>query len=151
MSILTPKPIHRSPLRMTLGRSYFRLKRWRHNNDVFPDAARKLPFASGATCAYNYVDLQLKNETTQPILLHVYLTDTQLVGEWRSTSPLLYHFQVYEAAHEIRSEPWGGYTRHNVLRRRLFNEANEQLDDQFITENHAIMMYQPLLEAGGNG
>lgn len=82
-------------------------------------------------------------------MLHVYLTDTHLVGEWRSNSPLLYHFQVYEAAHEIISEPWGGYTRHNVLRRRLFNEANEQVDDQFITENHAIMMYEPLLESGG--
>lgn len=121
------------------------VERWRHNYDVFPDADRKLPFGSGATCFYNYVDLQLRNETEQLIALHLRLTDTDLVGEWRSDRPAPYHYQVYEASHEIRHEPWGGYTRHNSLRRRVFTPKGEQVDDQFITENHAVMMYEPLL------
>lgn len=122
-------------------------ERWRHNYDVFPDSNRTLPFGSGATCFYNYVDLQLKNETEQPLLLHVWLTDTELVGQWRSDRPLPYRYDVYEAEHEMRLEPWGGYSRHNVLRRRVLTPEGAAVRDEYITENHAIMMYEPLLEA----
>ena len=38
-------------------------ERWRHSFDVFPDVNRKLPFGSGATLSYNYIDLQFKNPT----------------------------------------------------------------------------------------
>lgn len=124
------------------------VERWRHNYDVFPDAGRTLPFGSGATCFYSYVDLQFANATAQPFLLHLDLTDTELVGQWRSDRPLLHRYQVYEARHEIRHEPWGGYTRHNELRRRVISRGGAEIGDQFITENQAVMMYQPLLGAG---
>lgn len=130
---------------MTLHTPLMVVERWRHNYDVFPDAERAQPFASGATCFYNYVDLQFRNATDQPFVLNLYLTDSHLVGEWRSDRPFPYHYQVYEANHEIRHEVWGGYTRHNTLRRRVFNEVGDQVDDQFVAENHAIMMYEPLL------
>lgn len=123
------------------------VERWRHNYDVFPDSNRTLPFGCGATCFYNYVDLQIKNETEQRFLLDLYLTEQELVGEWRSERDWHLRYQVYEGEHEIRSEPWGGYTRHNTLRRRVYSESDELVDDQFITENHAIMMYEPLLAA----
>ena len=35
--------------------------------------------------------------------------------------------------------------RHNVIRRRVFDTDNKQVGDDFITENHAIMMYEPML------
>ncbi|MFZ5828131.1 MAG: VanW family protein [Bacillota bacterium] len=130
---------------MTLHTPLTVTERWRHNYDVFPDADRTLPFGSGATCFYNYVDLQIRNETGQRMVLHLYLTDTDLVGEWRADQPSSYSYEVYEADHEIRHEPWGGYTRHNTLRRRVFNVEGEQVGDEFITENHAVMMYEPLL------
>lgn len=134
---------------MTLHTPLTVVERWRHNFDVFPDSGRVLPFGSGATCFYNYVDLQLKNETDQRFLLSLALTDTHLTGQWRSQRPLPYHYQVYEAEHRFEAEPWGGYTRHNVLRRRVLGEGGELLGDELITENHAIMMYQPLLEQPG--
>ena len=35
--------------------------------------------------------------------------------------------------------------RHNAIRRRVFDIDNKQVGDDFITENHAIMMYEPML------
>ncbi len=35
--------------------------------------------------------------------------------------------------------------RHNRIHRKVYNMNKEQIDDEFITENHAIMMYNPLL------
>ncbi len=37
------------------------LERYHHSHDVFPDSGRMLPFGSGATLLYNFVDLRIKN------------------------------------------------------------------------------------------
>ena len=122
-------------------------QRYRHSYDVFPDSNRTQLLGSGATCAYNYLDLQIKNETTNTYQLIVYLTDTHLVGEWRSDAPALQKYEVYEKEHAITLEMWGGYVRHNKIHRKVFNLQHEQIDDDFISENHAIMMYEPMLSA----
>jgi len=131
---------------MTLHTPLSVVERWRHSYDVFPDSNRKQPFGSGATCSYNYIDLQIKNANRYPFLLHIYLTDTHLVGEWRSTTACNERYEVYEREHWISSEYWGGYIRHNTIARRIYNKSNEMINDEYIIENHAIMMYEPLLE-----
>ena len=131
---------------MTLHSPLTVTERYRHSYDVFPDSNRSQPFGSGATCAFNYLDLQIKNETNHTYQLIVYLNDTHLVGEWRSDAPATRSYKVYEHDHWITQEFWGGYVRHNTIHRKVFNLNKEQIDDEFITENHAIMMYEPLLE-----
>ncbi|WP_053364913.1 VanW family protein [Bacillus sp. FJAT-27245] len=121
-------------------------ERHRHSFDVFPDSNRTQPFGSGATCAYNYLDLQIKNETDVPYQLHVRLTDTDLVGEWRSAEPQLYSYHIYEKEHSITPAYWGGYIRHNELWRKVYNRKHKLVEEEFITENNAIMMYEPLIE-----
>ena len=123
-------------------------ERWRHSYDVFPDAGRKLPFGSGATLAWNYIDLQIKNETEQPFQLCLWLSDTQLHGEIRSAEAPKYRYEIQEQDHRIQHEPWGGYSRHNrLLRRKLDIHATQLVSEETITENHALMMYQPFLES----
>jgi vancomycin resistance protein VanW len=122
-------------------------ERWRHNYDVFPDTGRTQPFGSGATVSYNYVDLQIRNETGNTYQLHLWLTETDLCGEWRSLRPPNYSFEVYEKEHLITHEPWGGYVRHNLIQRRVYTNLGEQVGDELVAENHAIMMYQPFLTA----
>lgn len=130
---------------MTLHTPLTVTERYRHSYDVFPDSNRKQPFGSGATCYYNYLDLQIKNETNNTYQLVLYLTDTHLVGEWRSDCPSINTYEVYEAHHRISLEYWGGYVRHNRIHRKIFDRNNVQIDDEFVTENNAIMMYEPLL------
>lgn len=132
---------------MTLHTPLSVVERYRHSYDVFPDSNRKLPFGSGATCSYNYIDLQIFNGTDQPYQLNLYLADKELEGEWRTLSPLSHNYEVYEDKHWITHEYWGGYIRHNILRRRII-ENDEIVGDEYITENHAVMMYQPFLSEG---
>ncbi len=133
---------------MTLHTPLTVTERYRHSYDVFPDSNRKLPFGSGATCSYNYLDLQINNDTAYPYQLILYLTENDLVGEWRSAIKENHHYEVYEDKHWFSHEYWGGYVRHNILRRRVFSNTDELIDDQYITENHAIMMYHPYLSDG---
>ncbi len=119
-------------------------ERWRHSYDVFPDAERTLPFGSGATLAWNYIDLQLKNNTTQPFQIQLWLSDQSLHGNILTTEPWPIHYEVFESEHRIHHEPWGGYSRHNTIARHL-KKDNEILETEMVTENHALMMYQPFI------
>lgn len=124
-------------------------ERWRHSYDVFPDENRRLPFGSGATLAYNYIDLQLRNDTLQTYQLFVWLTDTDLHGAFYSPAPSPYRYEVFESQHFIRHEPWGGYSRHNAIARRVYDVASGTLlREEPVTQNHALMMYEPFLEGG---
>lgn len=122
-------------------------ERWRHSYDVFPDAGRTLPFGSGATLAYNYIDLQLRNDTNEAFQLLVWLSDTDLHGAIQSNRTWPERFEVWEDFHAIQPEAWGGYTRHNRIKRRILALDGQVLREETVSENHALMMYRPFLAA----
>lgn len=122
-------------------------ERWRHSFDVFPDENRTLPFGSGATLAYNYIDLQVQNNTPMTWQIRTWVDDIHLNGELRADAPLPYQMQVYEKAHWMQHEPWGGYSRHNVLARRTLY-SGVLGPEEILLENHALMMYQPFVGDG---
>ena len=132
---------------MTLHTPLTVTERYRHSYDVFPDSNRSQPFGSGATCYYNYLDLQIKNETENTYQLTLRLTDTHLVGEWRSDSQPIQKYEVYEADHQMNMEYWGGYVRQNRIHRKVLNLDGQVVKDEYVTENRAIMMYEPFLQA----
>ncbi|MDP4179966.1 MAG: VanW family protein [Bacillota bacterium] len=120
-------------------------QRYRHSHDIFPDTKRTQPFGSGATCVYNYIDLQILNNTNYTYQLVVNIDEEYLWVEWRTDIPQDKFYEIYEKEHFIKSTYWGGYIRHNAIYRKVFNESGEQISDEFITENNALMMYTPLL------
>ena len=125
-------------------------ERWRHGFDVFPDEGRTQPFASGATCAYNYIDLQITNSAQDIYQLRVHVDGDYLHGQWLANAAPRYTYKIVERDHAIRNQWWGGYSRHNSLHRMKRDRASDaDLGEEFITDNHAIMMYQPLLENPG--
>jgi vancomycin resistance protein VanW len=133
---------------MTLHTPLKIVERYRHSYDVFPDVNRTQPFGSGATCVYNYRDLQIYNNTDNNYQLHLYLDEEYLHGEWRTTEKSQNTYMVYEYKHWITHEFWGGYVRHNIINRKLLDTAGKELTDEYVSENHAIMMYSPLLSQG---
>jgi len=133
---------------MTLHTPLTVKERWRHTHDVFPDSNRTQPFGSGATIVYNYVDLQIRNDTPHEYQLLVKVGDNHLEGEWRCKHPCPLEFQIYESEHIIKHEWWGGYTRHNIIRRKVLDSSAKLISDEVVAENHAIMMYEPLLNDG---
>lgn len=131
---------------MTIHSPLTIVERWRHSFDVFPDVNRVIPFGCGATISYNYIDLQIKNETDQPYQLKLWLTDEKLKGKLLTNQETTQHYEIYEAEHRINGEIWGGYTRHNLIYRKVTDKnTNQVIEDAPLVENHAIMMYNPLL------
>ena len=119
-------------------------ERYRHGFDVFPDVNRKVPFGAGATLSYNYIDLQVKNETENTFQLKLWLDKTHLNGELLSKNVIAEEFKVEERNHMIKQQFWGGYSRHNQIFQ--IERNNESESEKMLVENHAIMMYNPFLE-----
>lgn len=120
-------------------------ERWRHRYDVFPDVNRTIPFACGATLAYNYIDLQLENNTDKTFQINLWLDDTYLNGEITCNTEIKTKYEIYETDHMFRQQWWGGYSRHNRIWRRATNLDDNSVTEHLIAENSAIMMYNPLL------
>jgi vancomycin resistance protein VanW len=134
---------------MTLHSPLSIRERWRHSYDVFPDVNRTLPFGSGATLSYNYIDLQIENKTNHQYQLCLWLTDEHLCGEIRSNTESLYKYEIVEKNHLITGPIAGRYMRQNQLSRQIYDSnTNQLLDEEFVTENFALMMYSPLLNSG---
>jgi len=132
---------------MTLHTPLKVTERYRHSHDVFPDANRTQPFGTGATCSYNYLDLQIYNGTSSEYQLIVEVNGDRLLGQWRSSEPCKYKYEVYEKEHAITIGLFGGYIRNNIIFRKVFNMYDELIDDEYVTENHAYMTYSPFLSS----
>lgn len=128
------------------------IERHRHGYDVFPDSNRTQPFGSGATCFYPHGDLMIRNDTDEDFQLIVKVGEEYLEGEWRSSAPMKYRYEIVERGHEMRSEYWGGYSRHNELYQQIFDADMQLVGERLVVKNSAIMMYSPFLTewAGGN-
>jgi len=120
-------------------------ERHRHSFDVFPDSNRVLPFGSGATCVYNYRDLQITNNTKEDYQLNIKIEDDYLVGEISSNVEQYLKYNVYEEGHKISHEYWGGYVRHNLINREIVDMNDKFVANEYVCENHALMMYEPML------
>jgi len=130
---------------MTLHTPLTVVERYRHSHDVFPDSNRTQPFGSGATCAYPHRDLMIRNDTEQAFQLCLRVGETHLEGEWRAVVPPSVKYRILERDARIGQTSWGGYIRHNALYREVYSKENQLLEEQFLFENDAIMMYSPLL------
>lgn len=122
------------------------VERHHHGYDVFPDANRTQPFGSGATCAYPHADLMLRNDTDETFQLAVRVGERDLEGSILGETPPAFRYEIVERDGEMRSEYWGGCTRHNRIVRRVFALDGQLLWEENAAENHAVMMYSPFLE-----
>lgn len=121
-------------------------ERWRHSYDVFPDINRTIPFACGATLAYNYIDLQLQNNTNKSFQIKLWLDKEYLNGEITCDTDLKIKYEIYETDHMFKQQCWGGYTRHNKIWKKITSLIDNSVKEELVAENNAIMMYNPLLE-----
>ncbi|MFZ2681659.1 MAG: VanW family protein [Patescibacteria group bacterium] len=120
-------------------------ERYRHSFDAFPDSGRVLPFASGATIFYNYVDLQFRNDTETDFELVVWVDDKFLRGELRASHEPKVAYSIIERDHQfIHDQKTGKFYRENKLFQQVIDRrTGNLLRDTLVCENHSEMKYLP--------
>jgi len=109
--------------------------------DLFPDYNRQVPFGTGTSIVYNYLDYRFKNETDVTYQLVVYVTDTHLCGELRASDklPVKYHIKN-ENEHFVRVGDTV-YRRGQVYRICIDKATGNELFRELIRDNNARVMY----------
>ena len=88
----------------------------------------------------------IRNDTPDTYQLIVRVGEEYLNGEWRVSSAPQYRYEIVEKNHEMRSEYWGGFSRHNELYQQKFDLNGELTAEKLVVKNSAIMMYSPFLK-----
>ena len=109
--------------------------------DLFPDFNRQVPFGTGTSIMYNYLDYRFRNDSNITYQLLVYVSATHLCGELRATEslPVKYHIQT-EDEHFIR-EDGVVYRQGQVYRSCIDTATGNVLSRDLIKNNHAKVMY----------
>ncbi len=123
------------------------IKRSHHSFDPFPDNGRVLPFGSGAAIFWNYVDLQIHNNSQNTYQILISFTDDVLKGEIRSTEKTQYEYHIHERNHKFQYIK-EAYYRSNEIWRTVFKKGvnglpQEELYNQLMVKNFAKVKYKP--------
>lgn len=113
-----------------------------HNSiDLFPDFNRQIPFGTGTSIMYNYLDYQFTNNTDNTFQIIVYTNETHLCGELRCISELDSSYHIVEENHYYSSESDGYYRNNEIYRETYSNETGILKSRELIKTNHSKVMY----------
>ena len=110
--------------------------------DLFPDHGRQIPFGTGTSISYNYLDYRVKNNTAgNTYQLHLWVDDEYLCGELRAVSPQQHTFHIHAENEFFSRESGVVYRNGEVYRDTIDRQTGQVLNSQLIRTNHAKVMY----------
>lgn len=119
-------------------------ERHHHSFDPFPDEGRVLPFGSGATIFYNYLDYQFTNHTEHTFQINLWFSEKCLEGELRIDKELDYAYHVIEKEHQFLKTENVFYRKNEIWREKILKfQGGKVVDEELITKNFARVTYVP--------
>ena len=112
-----------------------------HSDALFPDERRRVPFGTGTSICYNYIDYRFKNNTDQKIQILVWTENGELCGELRSEKEFPYRYKLVEENHHYQKEGDTYYRISQVYRIVIDRKDNKEVRKELILNNHSKVMY----------
>lgn len=109
--------------------------------DLFPDFNRQVPFGTGTSIAYNYLDYRFKNNTDNTYQIIAYVTDTHLCGELRAEKALDVKYHIASENERFVREDRTVYRKGQVYRTCVDKRTGNTVSRQLLRDNHAKVMY----------
>lgn len=109
--------------------------------DLFPDFGRQVPFGTGTSIFYNYLDYRFRNDTEQTYQLLVHMTPTHLCGELRTDAPLAVKYHIAAENERFVREDGVVYRCGEVYRTMVDKTTGNVLSRELLRRNHARVLY----------
>lgn len=109
--------------------------------DLFPDNGRTIPFGTGTSIMYNYLDYRFLNDTPHTYQLRLWVTDTHLNGEIRAAAPLPVRYHIRAEDEYFSREGDAVYRNGRVYHSCVDKRTGYCLNRELIKVNHALVMY----------
>ncbi len=109
--------------------------------DLFPDFNRQIPFGTGTSIVYNYLDYRFLNDTDRTYQILVWSDGEYLRGELRADMPQDKSYHIH-AENEFFSREDGIVYRNGIVYRDIIDKrTGEYIASEIIRRNHAKVMY----------
>jgi vancomycin resistance protein VanW len=115
-----------------------------HSFDPFPDNGRVLPWGVGCSIAWNYVDLQFRNDTDATFQICVNVGEKYLEGEIRADRELAHSYKVFARGEEFLKWEDKWFRRNEIWRSVFDRETGVHLCDEKLKTNCALVRYAPV-------
>ena len=112
-----------------------------HSDALAPDEGERVPFSSGTSVNYNYIDYRFKNNTEQTVQLLVWCEDDNLHAELRSMHPFLYSYRIVEENHHFQKEGEKYYRISQIYKEIMDKNTGKVLYRNLVLDNHSEVMY----------
>lgn len=110
--------------------------------DLFPDDGRTVPFGTGTSIMYPYLDYRFKNTTADTYQLILSVSEDDLRGEIRCSSCPETRYEILSEGEHF-SEEDGAVYRNGEVFRSCIGRDGSFLSKELIRVNHAKVMYDP--------
>ena len=110
--------------------------------DLFPDFGRQIPFGTGTSISYNYIDYRVRNDTDNKYQLRLWVDDEYLCGELCAARRLPHTFHIHAENEYFSRENGVVYRNGQVYRDIVDSVTGRIIESQLIRTNHARVMYE---------
>ena len=110
--------------------------------DLFPDYGRQIPFGTGTSISYNYIDYRVRNDTSNTYQLRLWVDGEYLRGELRAVDPQPHTFHIHAENEYFSREGDVIYRNGQVFRDTIDANTGNVIESQLIRTNHARVMYE---------
>ena len=112
-----------------------------HTDALFPDDRRRVPFGTGTSVCYNYIDYRFTNGTDQAVQILVWTENGELCGELRAERQFPFRYRLTEENHHFTMENGKYYRVSQVWRSVIDRASGETSRRELILDNHSEVMY----------
>ncbi len=112
-----------------------------HSDALAPDEGERVPFSSGTSVGYNYIDYRFRNTTDQDVQLLLWCSDDILYGELRSETQFPLRYELVEEGHCFIRERDRYYRVSKIYRNVIDRASGRILEKQLVLDNHSEVMF----------
>ena len=114
-----------------------------HSDALAPDHGKRVPFSSGTSVSYNYIDYRFRNDTDRDVQLVLRCADNRLYGELRSTAEFPWSYALEEEDHHFRREG-DKYYRYSKIYKVTTEKATGRVTERtLVRDNRSKVMFDP--------
>ena len=114
-----------------------------HSYDPFPDNARSIPYGTGCSVFYNYIDFQFCNPTSSTFQIVLWLSERFLEAELRASANIEHSYTVVEKDQAFLPLPGRYYRRNSLWRRVCDRRTGSFVREELIKRNFVRVKYVP--------
>ena len=108
---------------------------------LFPDFKRQIPFGTGTSIVYNYLDYRFRNDTDNTYQLSVWTDEEYLRGELRAEKGENTSYHIHAEDEYFSREEGAVYRNGTVYRDVIDKRTGVCISSEIIRRNHARVMY----------